>query len=512
MSKMLYTPADEQALMTEIWDRNLADRPFQFVMFAFPWGKAGTPLENHEGPRRWQARVLKRLEAAIVENRQRTGIGLTPELFQQAVASGRGIGKSALLAWLTIWFMSTVIGGTVIVTANTEPQLKSRTWPELCKWVTMAINGHWFETSASAVRPAAWFRDAVERDLKIDTGYYYAQAQTWSEENPDAFAGAHNMAGIMVIFDEASGIPKPIWTVSEGFFTEPILHRYWFCFSNPRRNTGSFFECFHKNRAFWHREHIDAREVEGTDKAVYDKIIKQHGEDSDEARVEVKGQFPRRGDKQFIGGDIVEAAQRREILRDNGAPLMMGVDVARFGDDTSVIRFRQGRDARSIAPVRYKGLDTYQLARRVSELADKYEPDAICVDGGGVGGGVVDQLKAWGYRVIEVQFGARADDNLAWSNRRTEIWAAMRDWLPTGAIDDSHELADDLLGPEYDYRGDSSTVILESKEHMKDRGLASPDDGDALALTFAAKVARRDTRHRRKKGTLANGVDYSVLG
>ena len=138
-------------------------------------------------------------------------------MFRQAVASGRGIGKSALVSWLILWMLSTRLGSTTIVTANTEQQLRSRTWAELGKWLTLAINSHWFAKTATTIRPAPWFDEALKKDLKIDTGYYYAQAQLWSEESPDAFAGVHSNYGILLIMDEASGIPGSIYSVSEGF-------------------------------------------------------------------------------------------------------------------------------------------------------------------------------------------------------------------------------------------------------------------------------------------------------
>jgi hypothetical protein len=153
----------------------------------------------------------------------------------------------------------------------------------------LAINSHWFERTALS-SAASWsgLNQSLKQQLKVDTGYYYAQAQLWSEEKPDSFAGVHNFNGVLLIFDEASGIPKPIWTVSEGFFTEPVFHRYWFTFSNPRRNTGAFFECFHSQREFWRRRNIDSRSVEGTDKNLLNQIVQKYGDDSDEARVEVR--------------------------------------------------------------------------------------------------------------------------------------------------------------------------------------------------------------------------------
>ena len=512
-NKMIGDAKSEQQLMVEIWDPALADDPYAFVMFVFPWGKANTPLEHIDGPREWQATILKEIRDHIKANGLIMANRKIAEMLREAVASGRGIGKSALVAWLVYWFMSTQIGSTTIVTANTEQQLRSRTWAEVAKWAAMGINAHWFDVTATALKPAAWFAELITKQLKIDAAYYYAQAQLWSEENPDAFAGAHNPKGMMLIFDEASGIPTPIWTVSEGFFTEASKHRYWFAFSNPRRNTGAFFECFNKNRNFWRTRNIDSRSVEENDQSIYQKIIDQYGEDSDEARVEVKGLFPNQGARQFISNTSVLNAQDREPQMDRGAPLVMGVDVARFGEDKSVIAFRQGRDAKSIEWQKYKSIDTVALVNRGADAANKYKPEAIFVDGNGVGGGVVDQLKALGYRVIEVQAGASPNDGNKYVNKRVEMWDLMREWLNIGSIPKDAELFTDLTSPEYDYHATTSQLKLERKDEMKKRHLASPDIAEALALTFSQPVSRTDTRISRNhvKNSIARGMDYDII-
>lgn len=511
----IYDAVGEQSLMMEIWDPQIYSSPLQFSRLVYPWGKPNTPLEHMTGPRGWQRETFEEMERHIKANDLRQAQKALMEMWRSADASGRGIGKSALVAMLANWFLSTRLGSTTIITANTEQQLRSRTMAELGKWTAMAINSHWWEPQAMSLRPAEWFGEAVKRDLKIDLGYWYAAAQLWSEENPDAFAGVHNHHGIMLIMDEASGIPKPIWTVSEGFFTEPIPDRYWFVFSNPRRNSGAFFECFHKDRNFWRTRNIDSRSVEGTDRGTFDKIIAQYGEDSDEARVEVLGQFPNKGSNQFIGKDVAYAAQTREAIPDGGAPLVMGVDVARFGEDKSVIAFRKGRDARIIPWQKFKGLDTVQLAGIVADLAGKHKVSAIFVDGNGVGGGVVDNLKAWGYKVIEVQMGSSPNDADTYYNKRVEIWGRMREWLMTGAIPEDSDLMTDLISPEYSYHPVSNKIQLEGKDHMKARGLASPDSAEALALTFAQPVARIDAHHSRNnpnlRNRMANDVEYDIF-
>lgn len=512
MQNSPYSVKDEQKLMTEIWDAQISENPYAFVMFAFPWGQQGTPLERFKGPRKWQKEELLKVAEHIRLNKIRISRGENPVIYQSATASGRGVGKSALVAWLNLWMLSCVLGSTAITTANTEPQLKSRTWAELGKWHTLLINSHWFEKTALSLRPQAWFEASLKKQLKIDTGYYYAQAQLWQEENPDAFAGVHNYNGIILIFDEASGIPKPIWTVSEGFFTEPILHRYWFCFSNPRRNTGEFYECFHRSRNYWNRRNLDSRSVEGTDTRLLNQIIEKHGNDSDEARIEVKGEFPKQGDKQFISREIVEGSIARTLESDQYAGLIMGVDIARFGDDSTVLRFRRGRDARSIPAVKLKGKDNMEVANECAFWIDKYKPDAVCIDAGN-GTGVIDRLREMKYKVHEIWFGSKATEE-EYADLRTEMWARMRDWLQGGCIDDDSDLKDDLVGPEYGF-DKLERVKLESKEKMKDRGIASPDNGDALACTFAVKVARTDinaSQKRRSSNKAVAGTDYDVFG
>lgn len=508
-SSVEINPKEEQALMARLWRADIKDDPYAFVMYAFPWGKKGTPLERFSGPRAWQQKVLMRMRDHIAENKRRVARGESPQVLQVAIGSGRGIGKSALVAMIVSWMLSCVLGSTTIVTANTESQLKDKTWGEIGKWFAMLINSHWFDVNATSVRPAAWFEKKLAADLKMDTGYYYASAQTWSEENPDAFAGAHNMNGLMEIMDEASGIPTPIWTVSEGFFTEPTVYRFWFVFSNPRRTTGSFYECFHKMREFWWRMNIDARTVEGTDKAVYDKIIAKYGINSDEVKVEVKGEFPAQGENQFIGRDLIQAAGERELFEDEYAGLIMGVDPARFGSDSSTICLRRGRDARSIPIMSFKGKDNMWMANKCAEIIEKYRPDAVCVDAGN-GTGIIDRLREMGYKVEEVWFGAKSEDE-AYANRRTELWGRMREWLKEGCIPLGGEIVDDLAGPEYDFNG-KDQIILESKDKMKSRGLASPDFGDSLACTFAVKVARKDNKlMKRGRGQqrVAKDLDFS---
>ena len=498
---------NEENLMTQLF--SFRDDPLAFVLYAFPWGQKGTPLEYHKGPRQWQLKALRLIKTQLAENRRLLSLGETPKLIKLARSSGRGIGKSAMMGWLSLWTFSTNPASTVLVSANTESQLKGTTFPEIRKWATMAINSHWFEHHAMSLKPQSWLSDALKKQgMGLDDAYWYIQARLWSEENPDGFAGPHSQVGMTVLFDEASGIPKCIWPVAQGYFTDKTIHRLWFAISNPRNPSGAFFDCFHKDRDEWDTENIDARSVTENDQSLYESIIRQYGIDSDEARVEVYGQFPRQGDTQFIGRGLVDDAVARTPTEDHGAPLVMGVDPARFGDDKAVIAFIQGRDGKSIDPIGIKRCSLTELAERVIEAINKYNPDHVNVEGDGVGGGLVDILKHLGYQVNEISSGGSPRNKERYANKRTEMWGELKLWLETGALPNIADLIDDLTAPEYKYSLQGQ-YQLEPKDQMKKRGFASPDYADAYAICFGRHVSRNDTKTSRTKRrrNRATGVD-----
>jgi len=482
-----YSAEDEQNLMASLWAPSLKDDPLKFVMWLFPWGQPGTPLEHFTGPRKWQREVLRDLAEHIRQNNGKVDF----DVLRMAVSSGRGIGKSALVSWLIIWMLTTRIGSSTIVSANSETQLRSITWAEITKWLALSLNSHWFEVSATRVMPAKWLAELVERDLKKGTRYWGVEGRLWSEENPDAYAGVHNFDGVMLVFDEASGISDTIWQVAAGFFTENTPNRFWMAFSNPRRNTGYFYEAFNAKRDFWRNKTVDARTVEGTDKAVYEQIILEYGPDSVQAHVEVYGEFPSAGDDQFIPIHLVDDAMERPRYKDASAPVVLGVDPARFGADATVIAVRQGRDI--VAIKRYRGDDTMEVVGRVIEAMEEFQPTMVVIDEGGLGAGVVDRLKEQRYKVKGVNFGSKSSKPVMYGNKRAEMWGAMREWLKTASIPPDRVLKTDLISPlmKPDSKG---TIFLEGKKEMKARGLASPDAADAIAVTFAFPVASRGER------------------
>lgn len=407
------------------------------------------------------------------------------DAIQVAVSSGHGIGKTALVAWIIIWFLSTRPFPQVVVTANTKTQLTGKTWRELSKWHGLAINRDWFEWTATKF------------ELKAHRETWFAQAVPWSKNRPEAFAGTHEKY-VLMIFDEASAIDDSIWDTAEGAMTTPGA--IWIAFGNPTRNSGRFKECWGRLRHRWISRQIDSRTAKKANREKIDQWIQDYGEDSDFVRIRVKGIFPRASSTQFISEDLVDDAIRRVHETDawSHAPRVIGVDVARFGDDQSVILLRQGLHIHRVR--KFRGVNTMQLASYVAEEIDQYRPAATFIDVVGIGAGVVDRLRQLRYKVVEVNSGEKASDENRYFNVRAEIWDRMRQWLKVGAIPDDVEMRTDLIGPEYGY-DKRERIQLEKKEDMKARGLASPDSGDALALTFAmpVSIAEREASQEKKE-------------
>lgn len=449
--------------------------PEGFVRFAYSWGEPG-PLANASGPQEWQKSVLDQIGEEVRKRKFDGRNAVAP--IRVAIASGHGIGKTTIVAWIVNWIMSTRPGAIGTVTANTFPQLQAKTWAAILAWTRRCITAHWFTISSTRLA----YRESPES--------WFCTPQTCREENSEAFAGQHAAtSSSFYMFDEASSIPEKIFEVAEGGLTdgEPMI----FLFGNPTRSQGKFHRvCFGSERNRWLHRSIDSRDSSMTNKQQIAEWAHDYGEDSDFFRVRVKGLPPAASDLQFIDSNRVQEAQRRDAVSFPDDPLIVGVDVARGGNDWNVIRFRKGFDARTIPAIRIPGEETRDTMRLVTVLCDvieKHRPHYVFVDGTGIGGPIVDRMKQLGHRCVhEVQFAWKAPDE-HYANMRAWMWWRMKEWLLKGAIPKDERLETDLTAPGY-VHDKQGRVLLEAKEDMKKRGLDSPDDADALACTFAQAV------------------------
>lgn len=453
----------------------LTHDPLAFVYFAYPWGEPGTPLENMEGPDEWQIQILKDIGEQLKKGKDlQTAI-------QEAVASGHGIGKSALISWLIHFAISTHENTRGVVTANTEGQLRTKTWPELSKWHNMFIAKDLFTYTATAIFSSD--KD-YEKTWRID-------AIPWSKNSPESFAGLHNQGNrILVLFDEASAIDDVIWEVTEGALTDANTEIIWCAFGNPTRNSGRFRECFRKYRDYWKTYQIDSRTVKISNKAKIEEWLEAYGEDSDFFKVRVRGVFPSASDLQFISTEIADKAQKQVYKpgQFDHLPTIIGVDPAWTGGDTLEIVMRNGYSMKCLATIE-KNDDDMRMANLIAQFEDEYKADAVFIDQG-YGTGIYSIGKSMGRKWRLVAFGGASPNNM-YLNMRAYIWGEMKEWLKEGgSIPNEQGLYDDLVGPEaiIDKNG---RIQLESKKDMKERGLPSPNKGDALALTFAFRVTKK---------------------
>lgn len=513
--------------------------PLKFVMMAYPWGEPGS-LERYKGPDTWQKEVLIELGEEI-RKRKFDGVNAVDPI-RITVASGHGIGKGVMTAFLENYLSSTRPYSIGTVTANTYGQLETKTWAAIQKWSKLCLTSHWFTVTGN-IKFKNEFREQ-----------WFTAALSCAEENAQAFAGQHNANSTsFYIVDEGSNVPDAIYNVADGGLTdgEPMI----FVFGNPTRRQGKFFRInFGTERHRWIHRSVDSRTCAFTNKKLLKEWEDDWGTDSDRFRVQVKGLPPSASDLQFISTSIVGEAQRRTptVLRND--PLICGLDIARGGADNCVFRFRRGLDGKSIPPIivsgedsrnstviENKALDILRNGVLIPEqtgdnpfgITEGYGRDErrlpitmMFIDGTGVGGPVCDHIKNLGFekQVTEIQFSWESPNTAGYeecANMRSWMWELMKKWLERGAIDDSSDLESDLTAPMYHYNA-KNQLVLEAKEAIKKRlggsrgndpdkmdgggRSGSPDNADALALTFARPVAPR------KKGRADDEYEFDDEG
>ena len=466
------------------WLASVKDDPLAFTLGAYPWGKPGTVLEAFHGPEDWAVDLMNRIKDGLID------INVA---IQEAVASGHGIAKSATVAHIILWAFCTYPDTRGVVTANTETQLKTKTWAELGKWFNLCFFARDYYTLTAT---SLFSKDPTRAQTwRIDQA-------PWNRSNPAAWQGLHNQGKrLLIIFDEASEIPDVIWETAEGALTDSNTQIIWLVFGNPTVNTGRFRDCFDGGRfaLIWKHRQIDSRTVRITNKPYIERQIAAYGGlDNDIVRVRYLGQFPLKGLLEFFSALEIDEAMSRDIpYVDRSIPLALGVDVARFGRNNSVLFPRKGRDARTIARRVYNGISTTELTNRILDFHSTYRPDGIFIDGGGVGGGVVDQCRSRRLYVGDIQFGGKDDiTNIStdtsgerYANKRSAMYGATRGWLKGAALPLDPALKEAMLAIRYGFNIKDEIQLVSKEDILSDNPNADLDSLDALCLTFGGPIA-----------------------
>ncbi|MGH2612048.1 MAG: terminase [Rhabdochlamydiaceae bacterium] len=469
--------------------------PLRYAVYNFPWGEG--ELESSSTPRKWQAEILDEIKLQLS----------TSKVCRIAVASGHGVGKTAVTAMIQKWAMDTAVGTKCLVTANTGSQLKTKTWSELSKWHRMSLTNSWFDVTATSMF-------STQEKYRLE---WRSDIAIWREGRTEAFAGFHNYGKrILIIVDEASGIPKSIWETIESFFMDKDTEIICCVFGNPLRNSGGFYEIFKNEEVrqlngqepIWKCFNIDSRDVEGIDLKHIKNLAELYGEDSDYFRSRVRGLFPGQGEGQFFSNELVFNARKAIANPDPHGPLICGLDLSMGGKDRCVFYFRRGYDGRSIPPIILPGAEVHnamEFAAKAAEIFGKYRPTNIFADKGGLGAPILDIIRSLGYEVFGVNFGGEATDKARYFNKTAEMADKCKRWLiEGGVVTDSPQLQEELTERDFGVTI-KGQLRMESKDEMKHRGLNSPDIADALFLTFAFPVnvaTLATTGYRKMKTTL----------
>lgn len=440
------------------------DNPYLFVtgvLGVLPYG-APNP-KNVPQCEKWQEDVLKAL----------------PTHDRISVRSGHGVGKGALLSWLILWGLLTHDDIKIPVAANTQKQLRDNNWPEINKWAKLLPAELQSQIEVQAERVF----------IKVAKESAFAVARTASKENPEALQGLRGTKTLYLI-DEASGIDDIIFEVAQGSLSSPGAKAI--LFSNPTRNSGFFFDTHNKLRGRWKTFVVNSEDVPRARGHIED-IIAAYGKGSNKYRVRVLGEFPTADDETVIPLELMEAARFRDVLVPHVYPVW-GVDVARFGDDSTALCRRKGN--KLMQPIQeWMGKDNVQVAGLIKAEFEACHPDErpveILIDVIGLGAGVVDILYHQGLPVTGVNVGESPSANDKYMRLRDELWFKAREWFQKRDVifNDEATIAE-LAGPTYDYHM-NGRLVVESKKDMKKRGVRSPNRADAFILTLAAGLDRQ---------------------
>lgn len=403
-----------------------------------------------------------------------------------SIRSCHGPGKTACLAWCVLHQLLTRYPQKTVATAPTSAQIYDALFSEVV---------FWYKRLSPALQELLEVKsDRIELKAAPEASFF--SARTSRAEKPEALQGVHS-EHVLLIVDEASGVPEPIFEAAAGSMSG---HRATTILaSNPVRTSGFFFDTHHKLKDMWFTVHVSYEISSRVSRDYVEDMARRYGRDSNAFRVRCLGEFPRSDDDTVIPFELVEGARNRDIVVPPSLPRVWGLDVARFGDDANALCVRNRLAV--IEMQKWSGVDTMVTTGRIKNKWDSTpsseRPAEILVDVIGLGAGVVDRLRELGLPARGINVSETASANEKYRNLRTELWFEAREWLkqanvvlPRGKDRESPEeiLADELVIPKYTFTS-SGKLMVESKADMKRRGYKSPNCADAFVISFAGQAA-----------------------
>ena len=425
-------------------------------------------------------------------------LGVTPQDWQRemmaatlqhrklSLRSGHGLGKTACCSWLMIWYLLTRYPVKVVCTAPSASTLYDGLMAETKRWV---------KELPTPIRTLLEIKsDRIE--LASSPTEAFLSARTSRAESPESLAGIHS-DHTMILVDEASGVPEQVYEAAYGSMSGK--NAVVILIGNPTRSSGYFYETHTRLRDSWWTKKVSCLDSPLVSPDFIAEMAEKYGETSNAMKVRVYGEFPTAEDDTLISLHAVEQASKRVVEQPEGTPVVWGLDVARYGDDASVLCIRQGRHLQALHS--WKKLSLMELAGRVLDLLHSSDepPEEILVDSIGLGAGVLDRLReldipARGVNVSESP--AMAD---RYANLRAELWDLTKQWFNEEVqIPNDDSLIADLTAPRYSFNS-SGKMLVESKAETKKRLGRSTDFADSLVLTFASTAAGASGQYRRKK-------------
>jgi hypothetical protein len=441
----------------------------------------------------WKSDAVAFVEEVLLVNKphikistqQREFLVALPHQKRISIRSGHGTGKDASASWSVLWFLATRVYAKVVCTAPTARQLNDILWSEISKWARDSAIQDEFVIQRDKIfhkgAPKEWWARAVSPSVKADPA---DQAETLA-----GFHGDH----LLIVVDEASGVEDPVFIPIEGALTQE--DNRVMLIGNPTKNKGYFHDTqFHPEiRKQWHRLHWDSRDSENVKPDYPTYMANKYGVDSNVFRIRVAGEPPLEDERTLIPLHWAEQCIGKEMEISDEEPIYLGCDIARYGEDKSIILPRHG--LRIMPWLTFQGMNTITLAGHIMQTYTEVNAEGCGIDVIGVGAGVADYLRKQRMPgLFDVNVSWASSDPLKYALLRDELWWRIREncmygyysfpdiKLPGETLSIGQEMANELSSPYYEFNKNGA-VKVESKKDMKKRGIASPNIADALGVT-----------------------------